>query len=313
VPGWLEEVLLENDQIRNSFHPSNRSWNQSDGRQSTHRAETAPAETYSLPGSINAPFRKYHLQDIAMCSGQQSIGLRSMLDSSDRIIEEEDLIAEGLDEAAIDALMRENNGEGDVQLDRRNNEVVRYQHTIAEIKTMLASHGKHPDLTSRYDTLHRGNIFSFRVCGPRTCVYNFHHNGSNNFSVKVIDCNCFYYCHGAVCNRVQKQHIGRLSLKAYLERAPANPVSIHDSSVIRVIDSAAFILSNFAKTESSKAAAHVYAAANKGERILVDKNDEVWIWTGTSYQQTGLTDIRYLASEQLEFVARAYNERLRQT
>lgn len=312
VPEWLEEVLIENDRIGNAFHPSSRPWNDAGGRQRRYDPEAAEKETYTLPGASNAPFRKYHLQDIAMCSGQQSIGLRSMLDTSDRVINEEDVTAEGLDEAAIDALMRENDGQSAVQRDRRQTELVRYEHTIAEIKTMLASHAKHPDKTSTYDSMHRGNIFSFRVRGPRTCVYNVHHNGSNNFSTKCVGRDVFYYCHGSICSRLQKQHIGRLSLRAYLERAPANPVSIHDSSIIRVIDSASFILSNFAKTENCKAAAHVYAAANKGGRVMVDKNDEFWIWAGTFYQQTGLTDIRYLAAEQLEFIARAYNDRLRQ-
>jgi P4 family phage/plasmid primase-like protien len=177
---------------------------------------------------------------------------------------------------------------------------------------MLRNHPKYPDSVSTYDLAHRSNIFSFRVHGPRVCPYGIQHHGSNNFSIKILERNCFYYCHGSICTRLQKVHIGRVSLAAYLERASPFPVSMHDSSVMSVMTDSSDAVSHYARHETSKAAAHLYAAAHKDGRIMVDKNDEFWVWDGIRQKMVASTDIRLLAAEQLEFIGRAYNEQVKQ-
>jgi P4 family phage/plasmid primase-like protien len=299
VPPWLEEVLVEND------GPGGSHARQRGGRGAPARGLTTPSR---LPGAPNAPFRLYRMQDVPFCAGQQDSGTRP----SGPVLDETDAATEGLDEAAIDRLINASDYEDPHARQSRAQDRIRFRATIAELEEMLANHASHPDTTSVFDSVYRGNIFTFRVKGPRVCTYGVRHSGSNNFLVKVIDRNCFVYCHGTICSGLAKQHLGRLSIGAYLERSSNNPVSIHDNSVLDVLQTGKHLLKSYVHTESSKAAAHVYAAAVRGGRVVVDRDDQFWLWAGTVYRQIGLSDVKYLASEQLEFVFRAYNERVRQ-
>lgn len=247
------------------------------------------------------------MQDVPFCAGQQVSGTRAF----GPVLDETDAATEGLDEAAIDRIINASDYEDPHAKRSRAQDRMRFKETIAELEEMLANHPSHPDTTSLFDAVYRGNIFTFRVRGPRVCTYGVRHSGSNNFSIKIIERNCFVYCHGTICSALAKQHLGRLSIGAYLERSPNNPVSIHDSSVVDVLHTTEHLLKNYVHTESSKAAAHVYAAAVRGGRVIVDQDDQFWIWTSAVYKQIGLSDVKYLCSEQLEFVFRAYNERVR--
>jgi hypothetical protein len=264
VPAWLEEVLVENDRAGCA------QGRQRGPRSAPPRGTSTPSR---LPGAPNAPFRLYRMQDVPFCAGQQVSGTRAF----GPVLDETDAATEGLDEAAIDRLINASDYEDPHAKRSRAQDRVRFRQTIGELEEMLANHPSHPDTTSVFDAVYRGNIFTFRVKGPRVCTYGVRHSGSNNFSIKIIERNCFVYCHGTICSGLSKQHLGRLSIGAYLERSSNNPVSIHDSSVVDVLQTAEHLLKNYVHTESAKAAAHIYAARVRGGRIVVDPDDQFWL------------------------------------
>jgi hypothetical protein len=316
VPEWLARVLKDNDHAGPSGGGS-----ATYGRHVPAQGAACTNASWRLPGLPSAMHKCYSMHEILMCSGRQSVGLRTMLDDArcqngavrPEVIDEEEVQAEGSEAAVIERLMNERSQERGATVNANYEFCMQnFPLTVDELMTMLSSHPLHPDTTSLFHSMIRHNLFTFRVRGPRTCFYNVHHGGSNNFSVKVIDRNAFYFCHGTLCEKMQKQNIGRLSLKAFLEKASPNPVSIHNPSVMGLIDNPAHfaMLANYAKNETPKSAAHLFHLINKDGRVMTDDQDKFWVWSGMKYGQLSGTDARFVAAEQLEFVARAYNERV---
>lgn len=70
-----------------------------------------------------------------------------------------------------------------------------------------------------------GSLYSFVCNGPRKCIHNYHHNGSNNFTLIKRGWEVLYRCFGLECSEKPLVELGNLSLTESL--LDANSTKLH--------------------------------------------------------------------------------------
>lgn len=183
-------------------------------------------------------------------------------------------------------------------------------HTSAtsEITELLRSHPKHPDpeSTFRAKIADKGDLYSYRVHGPRTCLYGHRHNGRNNFAVRQVVRDLFYICHGSECSLKPRKKFGRLSLEAWLEKSPARAITFKDTSILSVMDTPCIVEAGFKGEVTHRSIARMLAEVYKRCGRIVSCDESFYVWCGDLWKKASASTMRGMCSEHVDYLGRAY-------